>query len=73
MFKLLNINPIKKVEPKFFDMPDLVNTSLLNACTIVNSMGVSYEVDGEGGIIVKQLPPAGTQVNYNDTVVIITD
>lgn len=73
MFELLNINPIKKVEPKFFDMPDLVNTSLLNACTILNSMGVSYEVDGEGGIIVKQLPPAGTQVNYNDTVVIITD
>ncbi len=73
MFEHLNIKPIKQVEAKYFEMPDLVNMSLLNACTTLNSMGVSYEVDGEGGTIIKQLPPAGTTVNFNDTVVIITD
>ena len=73
MFEHLNIEPIKQVEAKYFEMPDLVGMSLLNACTTLNSMGVSYEVDGDGGKIIKQLPPPGTSVNYNDTVVIITD
>ena len=73
MFEYLNISPIKEVQNEYFEMPDLVNKSLLEAITILNEIGVSYEVDGEGGIILKQLPPPGTKVDKNDTVLLITN
>ena len=73
MFEYLNIEPIKEVQNEYFEMPDLVNKSLLQAITELNNIGVSYEVDGEGGIIVKQLPPPGTKVDKNDTVLLITN
>ena len=73
MFEYLNIEPIKEVQNEYFEMPDLVNKSLLQAITELNNIGVSYEVEGEGGIIVKQLPPPGTKVDKNDTVLLITN
>lgn len=65
--------PVKDVETRYIEMPDLVNMSLLEACTTLNSLGINYEVDGDGGKIVKQLPPAGTQIESTSTIVIITN
>lgn len=72
MFLHLGELPIKKVETKYIEMPDLINKSLLEASIILKNLDISYEIDGEGGKIIKQLPPAGTKIESNDTVVIIT-
>ena len=34
---------------------------------------INYEIDGEGGFVLKQLPPAGTKINLNDYVLIVTN
>lgn len=73
MFEYMNILPIKDVISEYFEMPNLEGLSLLEAITILNEVGVSYEIDGDGGMVVKQLPPAGTKVDKNSTVLIITE
>ena len=73
MFEYMNISPIKEVKAECFEMPNLVNKSLLEAITILNEIGVDYEIDGDGGMVKKQLPPAGTKVDKNSTILIITE
>ncbi len=73
IFEYLNENPIKQVEVQTLEMPNLVGKSLLEASIELNNLGISYEVDGDGGIIAKQLPPAGTIIEKTDTILLITD
>ncbi len=53
-------------------MPQLTGYSLANAVAILAQIGLDYEIDGEGGVILSQLPPAGTILNKGDTVLLIT-
>lgn len=75
MFEYLNIEPInleedlKKVE-KTITMPDLVGKSLTEAVNILLGLGLVYEIDGEGGVVKEQLPPAGTKLFENANVIL---
>lgn len=55
------------------EMPNLIGKSLAEASSILIKLGISYEVDGYGGIITAQLPPAGTIINKATIVVISTN
>ena len=74
MFEYLNIEPddptLASAEVTTVTMPDLINKTLTEAVTTLVSLGLSYEIDGEGLTITNQLPPAGTEVKVTDTVVI---
>ena len=73
LISYLGHKPIKQVEIEYIDMPDLVGKSLLEASVTLNNLGISYEIDGDGSKIVKQLPPVGTKIEKSSTVVIITE
>ncbi len=74
MFEYLNIEPddptLASAEVTTVTMPDLINKTLTEAVTTLVSLGLSYEIDGEGLTITDQLPPAGTEVKITDTVII---
>lgn len=53
-------------------MPELTGYSLANAVAELKKCGLEYEVDGDGGIVIEQLPPAGTILNKGDTILIKT-
>lgn len=53
-------------------MPQLVGYSLANAAAQLKKIGLDYEVAGAGGVITKQLPPAGTILNKGDIVLLQT-
>ena len=78
IFKYLNIKPInleedqKEVE-KTIEMPDLIGKSLSDALTTLIPLGLSYEIDGDGGVIVNQLPPAGTMLFKKANVILVTN
>lgn len=73
LFNYLNIKKqnenavIEEVE-----MPLLVGKTLSEAAVILDKIGINFETDGEGGIILKQLPPSGTTLAKGDTIVLIT-
>ena len=69
----INAKPVKEAETEYVTMPDVVNRSLLEASIMLNNMGISFEVDGDGDKIIKQLPPAGISFDRNNSVVIITN
>ena len=77
MFEYLNIEPddpaLASAEVATVTMPDLINKTLTEAVTTLVSLGLSYEIDGEGLTITNQLPPAGTKVKVTDTVVICAE
>lgn len=78
IFKYLNIKPInleedqKEVE-KTIEMPDLIGKSLSDAVTTLIQLGLTYEIDGDGGVIVNQLPPAGTMLFKHANVILVTN
>lgn len=78
VFDYLNIQPInldeeQKLIEKYIEMPDLIGKSLTDAIKILNGLNLVYEIDGDGGIIKNQLPPAGTMLFQNANVILITD
>ena len=77
MFEYLNIEPddpaLASAEVATVTMPDLINKTLTEAVTTLVSLGLSYEIDGEGLTITNQLPPAGTNVKVTDTVIICAE
>ncbi len=54
------------------EMPDLVGKTLSDAAVELKKLGINFETDGEGGMVIKQLPPAGTTVAKGDTIILIT-
>ena len=74
IFRNKEIAPIKQsIEQKYEIMPNVEKLSLTEAINILIKLGVSYEIDGDGGKIEKQLPPAGTKINLNNNVLLITN
>jgi len=77
MFEYLNVQPInleddlKRVEATI-KMPDLVGKSLTESVNNLINLGLTYEIDGEGGVIKQQLPPAGTMLFPNANVILVT-
>lgn len=53
-------------------MPQVKGYSLADAVAKLKTLGLNYEIDGNGGIIKEQLPPAGTKLNKGDTVLLLT-
>lgn len=47
------------------EMPDLIGKSLSQAISIIKTLGLQYESDGEGGIVTAQWPKAGTMMFKN--------
>ena len=78
IFDYLNIEPINLEEDqkqleKTIKMPDLVGMSLTEAVKKLINLGLTYEIDGDGGMVVSQLPPAGTMLFKNANVILVTD
>ncbi len=53
-------------------MPDLEGKSLGDALTMLKAIGLECEIDGEGGVILRQLPPAGTSIKKGSTILLET-
>lgn len=53
-------------------MPEVTGYSLANAVSELKKIGLEYEIDGDGGVVKKQLPPAGTKLYKGQTVLLIT-
>ncbi len=63
-------DPSAKVE--IVEMPDLVGKSLADAIIELKKLKLDYEIDGEGGVVLEQLPPPQTVLQEGSTVVLIT-
>lgn len=73
MFEYLNIpKDDESVVIEYVEMPDVVNLPLTDATEALIKLGLYYEIDGEGGIVKKQLPPNGSCIAVGDTVLIVT-
>lgn len=77
IFKYKNIEPTHLSQAleslkQEVEMPALVGKSLAQAQSQLIKLGLQYEVDGDGGIVTEQLPPAGTMIPKNTTIVIST-
>lgn len=57
---------------EFVDMPNLEGLSIVDATAILKELGLFCEFDGEGGIITKQLPPAGTSIEKGSAILLVT-
>lgn len=53
-------------------MPQVVGLSLANAVAELKKVELEYEIDGDGSIITKQLPPAGTKIYKGSVVLLVT-
>ena len=62
---------LKKLE-KNIEMPDVVGLSLSQAISKMLELGLTYEIDGDGGIVKQQIAPAGTMLFKGANVVLIT-
>ena len=51
----------------------LLSAFFAAATSILAKEGINFEIDGDGGFVEKQLPPAGTKINLNDYIVLITN
>ena len=72
IFSIKNIKPSGDVKVlKEVEMPELRGKSLTDAIVSLTMIGLQYEIDGEGGVVIGQLPPAGTKVIEGTTVVLI--
>lgn len=73
---IFNYLDIKKqnetTQVEIVEIPDLVGKTLSDAAIELKKLGIYFETDGDGGIVTKQLPPAGTNVAKGDTIILIT-
>ncbi len=53
-------------------MPNLVGLSLGDALIELKKIGLFCEIEGDGGVIKEQLPPAGTLINEGSTILLTT-
>ncbi|MBQ3494906.1 MAG: PASTA domain-containing protein [Clostridia bacterium] len=74
MFEYLGEKPQNEnVKNEYATMPYIEGLSLSKAISELTKLKINYEIDGEGGFVQKQLPPAGTKINLNDYVLIVTN
>ena len=76
LFEYYNIPPddpeIKTENIESLEMPSLVNLPLAKAVSLLNELGLSFEIDGSGSEITGQLPAAKQKVYKTDIVLIKT-
>ena len=68
-----SIEEEKKQMEKNIRLPDLTSMSMVDATQKLISLGLNYEVQGEGGTIINQLPKKDTMMFKNGIVVLITN
>ena len=74
MFNYLDIKKDdESVVTEYVSMPDVEGLSLADAVAELSKLGLFYELDGEGQIISRQLPPVGTQIEKGETIILITN
>ena len=73
---LFSYYSIQKDDPTFalkeVVMPNLIGMSLANALATLKTLNLFCEIDGEGGFVTEQLPPAGTICYEGETILIST-
>lgn len=73
-----NIQPSESLDSdltkikKDIEMPNIVGLSLTKAVSKITSLGLQYELDGEGGVVKGQYPAPGTMLYKNGIIVIST-
>lgn len=74
MFEYLNIKKDdENVEPEYVSMPDITGLPLTLALENLIKNEIMYEIEGEGGFVTKQLPPAGTNISKSTTILVKTN
>lgn len=68
-----NIEDDEKLLEKTVVMPSVLGLDVSTAVTTLQALGLQVEVQGEGGVVVNQLPPEGTALSQNAITVIVTD
>ena len=54
-------------------LPNLVGLSLTEACLTLSNLGLTYEIQGDGGFVTAQLPPPGTMCYEKQSIYLITN
>lgn len=67
-----NVEEEEKLLEKNIQMPNLVGLSLTEAVAKLTSLGLQYEIAGEGEFVVNQTPPPNAMVFKNSIVVLDT-
>lgn len=68
-----NLDEDLKMLEKIIVMPNLIGESVDDAISELNELGLQVEVQGEGDVVLFQLPPEGTMLSKNSIVVISTN
>ncbi len=71
-FQPSHLDEAMQILNKIVVMPNLVGKSLTEATNDLLNIGLSYEIVGNGGIILDQLPPANSEINKAATIILIT-
>ena len=58
---------------EYTTMPFVEGKSLADAISLIKQAGLQYEIDGDGGYISTQLPPAGTTLQKGTVVQICSE
>lgn len=76
LFKVKNILPDNledyDLKPSV-EMPSIVGLPVSEALGIIKSLNLSANVDGEGGVVINQLPEAGTYLFSGDEILVVTN
>lgn len=67
-----NVEEDEKLLEKNILMPNLVGLSLTKAVALLSSLGLQYEIAGEGEYVTSQTPPPNTYVFKNSIVILNT-
>lgn len=67
-----NVEEDEKLLEKNILMPNLVGLSLTKAVALLSSLGLQYEIAGEGEYVTSQTPPPNTYVFINSIVILNT-
>lgn len=62
----------ESAQTEFVEMPNVVGLSLTEAVLLLKPLQLDYEIEGEGEIITKQLPPEGSKIAKGTTILLIT-
>lgn len=69
IFETKNISSTgEETQKEYVEVPNLVGLTLVEACEKIVSLGLNYELDGEGGKVVAQYPPSGTKLEKYSTI-----
>jgi len=75
LFKVKNILPDNledyELKPNI-EMPNLIGLSLSQALGVIKGLGLTANIDGESGMVLNQLPIAGTYLYVGDEILIVS-